>query len=759
MEDAPAARACDPSPRGGDVDATPDGPGRCLPRVRGWEGKTPGGGYAVEPHVHLPDTATGAPVTRMVESPQSEASRTALMATVSTNPVDQGAPLFETGAETGHGGRWRLFTLSLLLLFLELALIRWTAANNVYLASLTNFVLLATFLGIGVGFLLGRSRVDLFRWAPLVLAALIAFGLLCPVKLVALKGPHEFQGLPGHHPIPEWISLTVTFCLSALVMAGVGQGMARTFGRFRPLEAYRLDIAGSIAGIVLFSVLSLVGLPPIVWGLVVSAAFVVLGGRHARFWQWLPVAAVVVMLLVESLSSVDVWSPYYKITAFQPRHTHGVLVVSGNNVPYQTLYPLSTLHAIESFYFFPYKHVTRAELRRVLVIGAGTGNDVGVALAEGARHVDAVEIDPDLVALGKRYNPEHAYQSRRVSIHIDDGRAFVQDTTTKYSLILYALPDSLTALTGQAAPVGLENYLLTTEAAEQARAHLTRDGVFSMYNYYQPFLLDRYATMLEQVFGTPPCVQLGNTLSRRAQAVLTEKLHGTTPHCRTLWHGKALAPVSDDRPFPYLPTPSIPTFYLWVVGIILAGSVLVVRAAGGRFSRMGRFADLFCMGAAFMLLESKNIVQFALLFGTTWYVNSIVFAGVLVSVYLAIETARHVQLPRPILLYAALLVALAVSWVVPGDTLLSLPIVARFAAATAVAFAPIFLANLVFAQRFEDVAASTVAFGANLLGAMAGGVLEYLSLMTGFRFLLVLVALLYAAAFLLGRRAIGRVPT
>ena len=131
------------------------------------------------------------------------------------------------------------------------------------------------------------------------------------------------------------------------------------------------------------------------------------------------------------------------------------------------------------------------------MIGAGTGNDVGVALSEGARHVDAVEIDPDLVQLGKEHNPEHAYQSPRVTIHIDDGRAFLQDTSQHYSLILYALPDSLTALTGQSAPVGLENYLLTTEAIQEARNHLAPGGTFVMYNYYQPFLLDRYATALD----------------------------------------------------------------------------------------------------------------------------------------------------------------------------------------------------------------------------------------------------------------------
>lgn len=650
------------------------------------------------------------------------------------------------------GSARRLVALSMLVLFVELALIRWTAANDVELVTIPNFVLLASFLGIGLGFLLARFRQDLLKTTPVALAALVAFVLGFQVRLVALHGPHEFQSAGGRAPLPEWLSLAVIFVLVAAVMAGLGQSLAVTFARFRSLDAYRYDIVGSIAGIVAFSALSFIGLPPIAWGAVAAVVLLALFGRRARWWQWLGIGALVVMLGFESVSAFDHWSPYYKITAVPPAGEKGVLVVSGNNIPFQTVYPISTLHAIESFYFFPYRHITRAQLRSVLVIGAGTGNDVGVALSEGARHVDAVEIDPQLVQLGKRYNPEHAYESPRVTVHIDDGRAFVENTSRRYTLVLYALPDSLTALTGQAAPVGLENYLLTTQAMEAAKAHLAPGGVFAMYNYYQPFLLGRYATQLRQVFGTSPCVELGDPLAGRRQAVLTVSSAGPTTHCASTYHGRSVVPVSDNRPYPYLPTPSIPSLYFWVLGLVLVGSLAAVRVGGGPLRRMAPFVDLFCMGAAFMLLETKNIVQFALLFGTTWYVNALVFAGVLVSIYAAVELARHVRLPRPMLLYGALLVALALAWVVPQSSLLSLAAPLRFAAATALAFAPVFLANLVFAQRFRDVASSTVAFGANLLGAIVGGVLEYLSLLLGFRFLLVVVAALYGLAFLTGRR-------
>jgi hypothetical protein len=158
------------------------------------------------------------------------------------------------------------------------------------------------------------------------------------------------------------------------------------------------------------------------------------------------------------------------------------------------------------------------------------------------------------------------------------------------------------------------------------------------------------------------------------------------------------------------------------------------------------------MGAAFLLLETKNVVQFALLFGTTWFVNALVFAGILLSVLFAIEVSRRVSFARPARLYAVLMASIVIAWLVPPGALLTMAFVPRFLLAATIAFAPIFTANLVFAQRFKAVGSSTTAFGANLLGAMVGGLLEYGALVTGYRALLIVVAVLYGLAFLSGRK-------
>src|SRR5947207_10505106 len=308
-------------------------------------------------------------------------------------------------------------------------------------------------------------------------------------------------------------------------------------------------------------------------------------------------------------------------------------------------------------------------------------------------------------------HPNHPYSSPRLTAHVDDGRAFLQDTSQHYNLILFALPDSLTALAGQSG-IRLESYLLTEQSLEAVRAHLAPGGTFAMYNYYAPFLESRYASTIEDAFGRTPCAEVGPPLGGRRLAVLTVHPAAPVPNCASFYNGTRIAPATDDHPFPYLPGNNIPKQYLWMIGAIFAASLLLVRVGGGSFSRMRNYVDLAFMGAAFLLLETKNVVQFALLFGTTWLVNALVFAGILLAVYAAVELARRVKLPSPPVLYGLLLVALIVAWVVPPHDLLNLSFALRFIVAVAIAFAPVFLANLVFAQRFREVGSSNVAFGA-----------------------------------------------
>src|SRR5216683_1646502 len=643
--------------------------------------------------------------------------------------------------------RLQLVMLSFLMLFVELALIRWSGALVVYLSYFSNFVLLGSFLGIGIGFLRARARVNLFPWAPAALALLILFVRVFPVEVIRTGYQILFFGYGKFQASgpPTWVTLPIVFLAVAAVMAMIGEGVARTFVRFRPLDAYRLDIAGSIAGIAAFSVLSFLDAKPVVWALIVALVMLLLYGRRAGLLQITAAVAIVLLLWSESLSSGDIWSPYYRISVIKGGDGYAINV---NGIPHQNIIPARKLQLV---YSLPYQHAPGNPLTNVLIVGAGTGDDVANALLKGARHVDAVEIDPQLYQVGKRLNPDHPYQDPRVSVHINDGRAFLERTHTKYDMILFALPDSLTLVAGQSS-LRLESYLFTLQAVQAAKAHLNPgDGLFAMYNYYRTtWLRDRLANTLQVAFGHAPCADNeGFSLS-----MLSVSINTSAMQCPTLWQRPAnvVAPATDDHPFVYLDGNSIPSLYLITLGLILLASIVLLRPVSGPYRRMTGYLDLFFMGAAFLLLETKNIVQFALLFGTTWFVNALVTAGVLVSVFAAVEVSRHVVIKRPALLYAGLLATLVVAWAVPPGSLLSLSPLPRFVLAVIIAFAPIFLANMVFSQRFRATGDSGTAFGANLLGAMVGGILEYTSLVIGYRWLLALVALLYGLAFLTGWR-------
>jgi hypothetical protein len=631
------------------------------------------------------------------------------------------------------------------MLFVELALIRWVGANIVYLSYFSNFVLLGSFLGIGIGFLAAKSRLNLFPLAPAALALLILYVLRFPVQIDRSGKQLLFFTALRTTGLPIWETLPIIFLVVAVVMAFIGQGVARTFVQFRPLDAYRLDIIGSLAGIAAFSLLSFLDAKPLVWGLVVVAVFGLLYSKRIGVIQVVALLGIAGLLGAETFTSSDLWSPYYRLTVVKLKS--GNYVVDANGVPHQIIQAAN--HQLP-FYSIPYQQAPANTLDNVLVIGAGTGNDVANALREGAKHVDAVEIDPEIQKVGVNLNPSHPYASPRVSVYINDGRAFLNQTKKKYDLILFALPDSLTLVAGQSS-LRLESYLFTLQAVQAAKADLNpSDGTFAMYNYYRTvWLKNRLANTVDQAFGHAPCLTGYTTLS-----MLTVSDNPSMLHCSTLWHRPAnvVPPATDDHPFVYLDGDSIPSYYLITLGLILLASILAVRLTSGPVRKTRGFVDLFFMGAAFMLLETKSIVQFALLFGTTWFVNALVTAGVLVAVFAAVEVSRRVVIKRPIPLYGALLAALLVAWLVPLSALLSWPVIPRFIVAVLLAFTPIFIANLVFAQRFRDIGDSTVAFGANLLGAMVGGILEYSSMIFGYRWLLILVAVLYGLAFLLGRR-------
>jgi hypothetical protein len=649
----------------------------------------------------------------------------------------------------------RLFLTATSLLFVELLLIRWIPANVIYVGYFRNFLLMASFLGIGVGILWGRDpkRVPLSPFGPLL------FGLVILVTQfrvsIELTSPDEiFFGLSESQGADiNFLVLPGLVVIATMIMAGLAVQLGGLLRSMPPLRAYSIDIAGSMTGIALFTGLAATGTPPVVWFAVVAVLVSLLGlgvGLSRRSLVTAASMAAVLAIVGLKMPAGQVWSPYYRIDEYQ---SSGIGAINVNGIPHQAMWPLDRLS--DPFYEQVYHWFPERTYDRVLIVGAGSGTDVAVALKHDAGHVDAVEIDAKIQEIGVRDHPNRPYDDPRVTRINDDGRAFLRRTTNQYDLVVFALPDSLT-LVSTSANLRLESFLFTSEAFSSVRDHLAPDGIFVMYNFYrEDWLPQKIAGMLQGSFGSPPIIRVhGSTAATLAAGPLVESLHGAPPPGDAIDRidlAGAPAAATDDWPFLYLRDRFVAPYYGLAIGIIIAFAVLlVVRAARRSGTSVRQFSPhFFVLGVAFLLLETKSIATFSLLFGTTWVVNSLVFFAVLASVLAAILVNQRIRFRNPLLLYAGLFGSIALAIVLPPASLLLDPPWLRYVIAAALAFAPIFFANLVFSYSFRDTKAADMAFASNLLGAVVGGAVEYVALVTGYSALLFVVGGLYLLAWAL----------
>ncbi|HET7221000.1 MAG TPA: hypothetical protein VFJ02_23260 [Vicinamibacterales bacterium] len=669
----------------------------------------------------------------------------------------------------------RVFLASFLVLFLEVALIRWMPAYIRLLAYFSNFILLASFLGIGVGCLLAPSRRRLFVWFPLLQAIVIAavYFFRLEVAISASGSIYFTSGTVQPQVVVEsTMLLPLIFVIVAALFATMAQRMGKEMAAMPPLRGYTLNLLGSLAGVVLFAVISWQQLAPAWWfGIGFAAAVPLLFSAEpdapaARGGG--PLALVNVALLALSLVLVhtmargSLWSPYYKVTVAQEGED---TIVEVNNIFHQSMAPVD--HK-EYFYQWPYM-VFGDTFENVLVLGAGSGTDVASALKHGAKHVDAVEIDPVIVRLGRQHHPDKPYSDPRVTVVTDDARHFLRTTNKRYDLVVFALIDSLT-MQSSFSGVRLESYMFTEESFRAVRDRLTPNGVLVVYNYFrEPWLVDRLANIAANAFGEEPRVHVhaaraylgvmmvGPRLATlTAPPVIPERVtaygqsHAPSPakvHARDV----SVEPSSDDWPFLYLRDRHIPRHYIAALALILVVStavvMFVIRGQAGTWSW-----SFFLLGAGFMLLETKSIIQFALLWGSTWVVASLAIASVLSMALVANYVVSRVEVTRPWLVGGVLLALLALNFLIPIGTIgfQSRALESLFYAA--LMFSPILCAGLLFGSAIKRSTSLSRDYGTNLLGAMVGGVGEYLSLVTGFRMLLIVIALCYVGAVATRRR-------
>src|SRR5262245_38681767 len=222
----------------------------------------------------------------------------------------------------------RTFLASFLVLFLEVGLIRWMPAYIRLLSYFSNFILLASFLGIGVGCLLAPSRRRLFVWFPLLQAVVVAavYFFRLEVSLPTSGSIYFSSGTAAPVVVVEsTMLLPLVFVIVAALFATLAQRMGREMATLPPLRGYTINLVGSLAGVIAFAVISWQELSPAWWfGLGFAAALPLLcspepvaAGGPGRLS--VPLTVVngallgVSLALVVSMARGSLWSPYYKI--------------------------------------------------------------------------------------------------------------------------------------------------------------------------------------------------------------------------------------------------------------------------------------------------------------------------------------------------------------------------------------------------------------------------------------------------------------
>jgi spermidine synthase len=697
--------------------------------------------------------------------------------------------------ELGGFSLGKLALVSVLGLFLELLMIRWVSSEVQIFAYFKNFVLIACFLGFGLGCYLVRRRISLLSLlAPLVTLAVIIKlpwpalrQLIIDVPgFIGVSSEVDVWGVP-HIPVGSTSLMLLgmavfvvvpIFALISFVFIPLGQLVGWYLEKApNGIFGYTVNIVGSLVGIGFYTLLCLLFQPPPVWFLLAGAMLAWLVWPIARL-RWASIAVLTICVGLTMLSPHDgskvYWSPYQKLIVRPVRQGNEVvsyqLVTNGNwyqqivnlSPSFVSSHPDPELPREQAVNWNPYNlpYHFYPKPPSVLILGAGTGNDVAGALRNGAGHVSAVEIDPLILHLGKTLHFEKPYDSPRVSVVVNDARSYVETTNDRFDLVVFSLLDSHTT-SSYYSNIRIDNYVYTLEALQATKRLLKPDGIMVIkFQVDSPWIAGRLYGLLQTTFGRAPVeVQATATASmytmpgrffisgsqERIERALAEPSLGAYVQSHQDFSMAKASLTTDDWPYFYQHEPGLS-------GSVVVLSVVLILLCWSFLHRTGAVVGslrwhFFFLGAGFLLLEAQIISKMALLFGTTWMVNSIVIAGLLLLIVASNFVVQWKPQTPLVIGYAGTLITIALGYFIPLERLFFHSFWAKALAAIAVLCLPVFFAGIVFIRSFALEGFRGEALGSNLLGALTGGMLESLSMWTGIKSLLIVAGLLYLAAW------------
>lgn len=688
----------------------------------------------------------------------------------------------------------QLILVSLLSLFLEMLMIRWVSSEIRIFAYFKNFVLVACFLGFGLGCYLCRRRIRLVAMiSPLLLLTIILKTPISPLRrtmaaLPMLLGAGVEVHVWGVPAMPaSWtdmllamVAVVPLFAVIATAFIPFGQ-LVGWYLEHSPsgVTAYSVNVLASLAGIAGFTLLAFLHQPPWVWFLIAGVFSVLAFWRNPAARKALAATFLVCICLLalpDHRHATTYWSPYQKLV-LQPLALNGQIAaysMTTNDSWYQKVINLSPdfvaahpevfskFPVAQNSYNMPYHFYPSPP--SVLVLGSGMGNDVAAALRNGAGRVEAVEIDPLILQLGREYHFEHPYQSPKVHVVLNDARNYIENSHDQFDLIVFSLLDSHTTAS-HFTNIRIDNYVYTREALHRVKQLLRPDGLLIVkFQVDNPWIAGRLFRLMQDAFGQDPIqfqTDVGGfdtsgrffvtgSRERLASAISDPWLASyLAAHSHMPMQNASL--TTDDWPYFYQHEPGLPISVILISVAVLIIFGWFLRQTSGEGSTVD--PHFMLLGAGFMLLEAQIVSKMALLFGTTWVVNAVVVSGLLCLIVAAnIVYGTFPRIPLA-LAYAGLFLTLAVMFTVPIEKVFFDSWLLRAALATLVLCSPVFFAGIIFVSSFARAGFRGSALGSNLFGSLIGGLLESSSLWFGLKALTILAAILYAGSAIFLRRS------
>ena len=686
---------------------------------------------------------------------------------------------------------WLIVLSAGLSLFFELIMIRWQGSLFPTFAFYKNFTLLACFVGLGLGYAVSdRRSLPLALVLPMVaaqVALLIALrygaGQLTTVLMTVPITEQTHMGTISWSRLDmvaaRWIALAflygllaLTFATTVLIFVPIGQLCGHFLDRRPRLPAYGGNLLGSLLGTLAFAAISYFWTSPVIWFAAVVAALLLFQDPRAAAYRLAVVSgtAVVVALAwpVEPLVQ-KVYSPYQLIERTSVQGT-GLMQILSAGKYYQKVYDFSPgrqsgldpqLAAVRDYYDLPFR--ANGAPGKVAIVGAGSGNDVAAALRAGATRVDAIEIDPVIAGLGTANHPEAPYSDPRVRRIVNDARTFFRTSDERYDTIVYGVLDSHTQLS-HASNVRLDSFVYTVEGFAESYRLLNEGGLLSVsFALLAEAQGRRIFEMIRRAAGgkEPVAVQVGydsqstvSFLLRKGDGQFDAAALGFPVSTDSYRGGRDAFDVpTDDWPFFYMAKKTYPVSYLPVLGLMMLLSIYFSRRLVSDQRPDRALMSFFFLGAGFMLVETKAITEFGLLFGNTWQVIGVVISAILFMAFLANLAVEKLRLRGGVWAYAGVLGVIGLGYAAVGMRFVADYQIYRLAVLVLLTV-PMLFSGIVFSSQLRaspHPASRVLAY--NIMGAMLGGLLEYNSMYFGFSFLYLVAFALYALALACARGA------